>query len=72
MVLPTVATKTAGQNNCGASFTNPNTAGSEPIGNSVADTSEITKTALSPTEGSANLASSQLIAESSVSSMASV
>ena len=36
-VLPTVATPMAGQNRCGFNFTRPNTAGSEPSGNKVAE-----------------------------------
>ena len=47
-VLPAVATSTAGQNRSGLSLTSPNTAGSEPIGSSVAETSATTKTVLSP------------------------
>ena len=40
IVLPAVATSTAGQNSSGLSLTSPNTAGSEPSGKSVAEISE--------------------------------
>ena len=57
MVLPTVATNTAGQNSSGLSLTRPNTAGSLPNGNNVADTNATTNTVLSPNSGSASAAS---------------
>jgi hypothetical protein len=47
----------AGQNKDGSAFTSKNTAGSDPSGNKVAETSAITKTAVKPTCGKASVAS---------------
>jgi hypothetical protein len=59
MVLPTVATNTAGQNSAGFSLTRPNTAGSDPSGSSVADTSDTMNTVLRPTSAGPAAASSE-------------
>src|SRR5688572_27625439 len=56
-VLPAVATRIAGQKSSGFSLMRPNTAGSEPIGSKVAETSATTKTVLRPTLGKASIAS---------------
>ena len=54
MVLPAVATKIVGQYSEGLSLIRPNTAGSEPSGSNVADTSDTTKTEDKPDSGKAN------------------
>src|SRR5690606_41238374 len=68
MVLPAVATSTAGQNMSGASFTKPKTAGSEPSGQRVAEMTLTTKMAGNPTTGNATSASIQCTAFSRLSS----
>ena len=59
--LPTVATSITGQNMAGLSLTRPNTTGSEPSGNNVADRNDTTKTVLRPYWGRASKASSESI-----------
>ena len=53
-VLPAVATKMAGQNSSGLSLTKPNSTGSEPIGNKVAEMKATTNTVLRPCCGRAS------------------
>ena len=48
MVLPSVATRMAHQINAGFSSTRPASAGSEPSGNKVADTSDTTNSVSRP------------------------
>src|SRR5687768_10529043 len=60
-VLPAVATRIALQNRSGLSFSNPNSAGSEPIGNSVAEMNETMNSVLRPKRGSDNRASDDSI-----------
>ena len=50
-VLPIVATIITGQNIEGEEATTANTAGSDPIGNNVADTKQMIKTDVSPISG---------------------
>src|SRR5262245_55210335 len=68
MVLPTVATSTAGQNSSGLSLISPNTAGSLPNGSSVAEISETTNTVLRPNFGSAS-ASSKVCNQASIAAI---
>src|SRR5574344_81007 len=53
-VLPAVATKMAGQNKSGRSCNRPTTAGSEPMGNKVAEIKAMTNTVLKPNSGRAS------------------
>ena len=53
-VLPAVATKMAGQNKSGRSCSRPTTAGSEPMGNKVAEIKAMTNTVLKPNSGRAS------------------
>ncbi|MNW09522.1 hypothetical protein D3C71_2065330 [compost metagenome] len=56
--MPAVATRMACQNRSGLSCSRPATAGSDPNGSSVADTSATIKTVLSPNWGRASHCSS--------------
>ena len=60
-VLPAVATKMVGQNKSGLSLIKPNTTGSEPMGNKVADMKDTTNTVLRPKRGSAKVVNSRCI-----------
>jgi len=65
--LPAVATNTAGQKRSGFIFTTANTAGSEPIGNSVAESKLMMNRAGNPTEGNDNTLRTEAIKEASMS-----
>ena len=70
MVLPAVATNTAGQNRSGLSWTKPKTAGSEPMGSSVADINATTNTVVRPTSGKAKVCRNDIIQVSMRTSVA--
>ena len=65
-VLPAVATSTAGQNSSGLSLTRPNTAGSEPSGNSVAEMKATRNKVLKPNSGRASSLSRSCIQASNI------
>ena len=66
-VFPAVATTTAGQKRSEFIFTTANTAGSEPMGSSVAESKLIMNSEGKPTEGNDKILKSAAIVEASMS-----